>query len=113
MTKEFEALQANNTWFIMTLHLGQKPIGCKYVYRVKYKVNEFFEHYKSRLIVWGDTQVEGIDFDEIFSFVIKFFSMKCLIVVAVKKGWTLFQLDVNNAFLYGDLEEGDLYETSP
>lgn len=48
---------------------------------------------------------KGVDFNETFFLVINFSTVKCLIVLTVKKGCLLFQLDINNAFLHGDLEE--------
>nr|XP_033517336.1 uncharacterized mitochondrial protein AtMg00820-like [Nicotiana tomentosiformis] len=59
MKKEFEALEANGTWDIIEIPLGKKPIGCKWVYKVKYKVDGTIERYEVRLVIREDTQVEG------------------------------------------------------
>ncbi|GJX12657.1 putative RNA-directed DNA polymerase [Tanacetum coccineum] len=112
MNNEMEALNRNQTWEITDLPKGRRPIGCKWIYIIKYKSNGEIERYKSRLVVKGLSQSEGIYYDETFSPVVKISTVRCLIVIAVKNKLPLFQLNVNNAFLYGDLEE-DVYKRIP
>ena len=53
MDKEIEALEVTNTWSLVPLPLGESPIGCKWVYRVKYLPDGSIERYKARLVVKG------------------------------------------------------------
>ncbi|GJW53973.1 putative RNA-directed DNA polymerase [Tanacetum coccineum] len=112
MNAEMDALYRNNTWEIIDLSIGRKAIGSKWVWKIKYKSNREIERYKARLVAKGFNQREGIDFDETFSPVVKIVTVRCLINLVVQSGWSLFQMDINNAFLYGDLEE-TIYMTLP
>ncbi|GJU59725.1 putative RNA-directed DNA polymerase [Tanacetum coccineum] len=105
MNKEMDALYENGTWDIVDLPPGRKAIDNKWVYRIKYLSSGAIERYKARLVAKGFNQKEGIDYDETFSPVVKIVTVRCLINLAVQCDWPLFQLDINNAFLYGDLTE--------
>ncbi|MFS7910246.1 putative RNA-directed DNA polymerase [Helianthus anomalus] len=105
MNEEISALHKNNTWTIVDLPKGKRSIGCKWVYKVKYRSTGEIERYKARLVAKGFNQREGIDFDETFSPVVKMVTIRCVISMSVQFNWPLFQLDINNAFLYGNLKE--------
>lgn len=105
MAAEIVALEANNTWTLTRLPASKNPFGCKWDYKIKYKTDGSIERYKARLVAKGFTQKEGVDYIETFSLVAKMVFVKVLLVVAAIKGWFLGQLDVNNAFLHGDLDE--------
>ena len=112
MDKEIEALEVTNTWSLVPLPLGKSPIGCKWVYRVKYLLDGSIERYKARLVAKGFKQKFGLDYFETFSPVTKSVSVQIVLTLAAVKGWFLHQMDVNNAFLHGDLNE-DVYMCLP
>lgn len=112
MNEEMEALYRNKTWVVTDLPSNRKPIGCKWVYKIKYKANGEVERYKARLVAKGFNQREGIDFEETFSPVAKMVTIRLVITLVVNSGWSLFQLDINNAFLYGNLDV-DVYMSQP
>ncbi|GJU65023.1 ribonuclease H-like domain-containing protein, partial [Tanacetum coccineum] len=105
MNDEIEALNKNHTWDITDLPANRKAIGNKWIWKIKYKANGEIDRYKARLVAKGFNQKEGIDFDEIFSPVVKMSNVRCVIALSVTNNLPLFELDVNNAFLYGDLDE--------
>ena len=112
MNTEIQALQANKTWSLVSLPSHKKPIGCKWVYKITYNPDGTIEPCKARLVAKGFSQVEGIDYRETFAPVAKLTTVRVLLSLASIQGWHLHQLDVNNAFLNGDLYE-DVYMQLP
>ena len=113
MDKEIQALEATKTWVLTPLPPGKRPIGCKWVYRVKLNPDGNVERYKARLVAKGYTQREGLDFLETFSLVARTVLVRVLIALASAKGWPLHQLDINNVFLHGNLDEEVYMDLSP
>ncbi|XP_071699595.1 uncharacterized protein [Rutidosis leptorrhynchoides] len=112
MNAEMEALHRNYTWVLTNLPPDRIPIGNKWVYKIKYKASREVERYKARLVAKGYSHKEGIDYGETFSPVVKMITVRCILCMTINNGWSLYQLDINNAFLYGELVE-DVYMTLP
>ncbi|KAJ0440582.1 putative RNA-directed DNA polymerase [Helianthus annuus] len=113
MNTDMKALEENNTWEKCELPKGKKPVGCRWVFTIKYKVDGTIERYKARLVAKGYTQTYGIDYSETFSPVAKIDTIRVLLSVAANKDWPLHQFDVKNAFLHGDLKEEVYMEAPP
>ncbi|KAG8489058.1 hypothetical protein CXB51_017051 [Gossypium anomalum] len=109
---EYDALIANSTWELCSLPPGRKAIGCKWLFKIKKNPDGTINHRKARLVAKGCSQVPGCDFTETFSPVVKPATIRVILSVAVTKGWPLRQVDVNNAFLNGDLVN-DVYMQQP
>ncbi|GKA93034.1 ribonuclease H-like domain-containing protein [Tanacetum coccineum] len=100
-----DALFRNGTWKLVDLPEGGKAIRSKWIYKIKFMSSGEIDRYKARLVAQGFGQKERIDYVETFSPVVKMVTIKCLLNIVVSMSWPVFQLDVNNAFLYGDLKE--------
>ncbi|RVX19440.1 Retrovirus-related Pol polyprotein from transposon TNT 1-94 [Vitis vinifera] len=110
---EIDALEKNGTWTITDLPVGKRPVGCKWIFTIKYKADGSVERFKARLVARGFTQSYGIDYQETFAPVAKLNTIRILLSLAVNQDWCLQQLDIKNAFLNGDLEEEVYMEIPP
>ena len=85
--------------------MGCRPIGLKWVYKVKQDERGAIVKYKARLIACGFVQCEGIDFEEVFALVPRMESVRLLLAMAAVKDWRVHHLDVKSAFLHGEPAE--------
>ena len=112
MDEEMAALQRNQTWDLVPLLEGPKLFGCKWVFKRKMGSDGSIEKYKARLVIKVYSQVEGVDYGEIFSPVAKMTSIRFLLSIAAAYDLEIEQMDVKTPFLHGDLEE-EIYMSQP
>lgn len=106
MYEEMESLQKNDTWILIMKPTGQRLVGCRWIFKYKEGIQGVEKaRFKARLVARGFTQREGIDYNEIFSPVVKHTSIRMLLSLVATEDLELEQLDVKTAFLHGDLEE--------
>ena len=109
----FESLQKNSRWDLVELPAGKRPLKCKWIYNKKdgiYGIEP--TRWNTCLVVKGLEQREGIDFNEVFSPVVRHSSIRVMLAIVALFDLELEQLDVKTAFLHGDLDE-EIYMTQP
>jgi hypothetical protein len=113
MNDEFESLQKNATWKLVELPEGKKPLKCKWIYKKKEDISGV-EHarFKVSLVVKGFEQRKCIDFNEVFSPVVRHTSIRVMLAIVALFDLELEQLDIKTAFLHGDLDK-EIYMTQP
>ena len=97
MVEEMDTLYSNDTWELVALPHG------KSIYIVKVGPNGKIDRLKACLVVKGYTQQYGSNYYETFSLVAKIASVRLLLSMVAMCSWPLFQLDIKNIFLHGDL----------
>ncbi|RVW45771.1 Retrovirus-related Pol polyprotein from transposon RE1 [Vitis vinifera] len=98
MNEEMKSLQKNETWELVECPPGKKPVGCRWIYTVKYKADGSIERFKVRLVVKGYTQTYGIDYTETFAPVAEINIVRVLLSLATNLDWPLQQFDVKMPF---------------
>jgi hypothetical protein len=112
MDSEFSALLKNDTWHLVPPKAGVNIIDCKWVYKIKRKSDGNVDRYKAWLVVKGFKQLYGIDYEDTFNPIVKAATIRIVLSISVSRGWSLRQLDVQNVFLHGVLEE-EVYMSQP
>ena len=102
---EYESLLENETWELVELPPGRSAIGSKWVFRIKYKSDGRVERFKARMVAKWYSQKYGINYDETFSPVVRFSSIRALLAYAVQNDMPVHQMEVVTAFLNGKLDE--------
>ena len=105
MVEEFQALERSHTWDLVELPPQKTVIRCKWVYKIKTQYDGSIERYKVQLVAKWYSLEYGIDYKETFAHVARFTSMRSLLAGATVRHWVLFQIDVKNIFLNGELSE--------
>ena len=112
LDNEYSSHIKNNTWTLTNLPKGHKAIDCRWVFKVKYKADGSVERHKARLVAKGCSQKPGLDYEETFSPVGKYTSIRTLLAIANQLNLEVHQMDVSTAFLNGKLEE-EIYMSQP
>ncbi|KAD5961373.1 hypothetical protein E3N88_12846 [Mikania micrantha] len=112
MQDEMNSLYENNTFELVKLPKGKRALKNKWVYKLKTEEHTSRPRYKARLVVKGFSQRKGIDFDEIFSPVVKMSSIRVILGLAASLELEVEQMDVKTAFLHGDLDK-EIYMEQP
>nr|GEX43524.1 hypothetical protein [Tanacetum cinerariifolium] len=105
MWVELDAIEKCQTWSIVDLPTGRKPIGLKWIYKLKLDPSGNILKHKARLVAKGYVQKPRVDFDELFAPIARIETIRILLALSSSHGWKVHHLDVNSAFLNGRLEE--------
>ncbi|GJV38490.1 zinc finger, CCHC-type containing protein [Tanacetum coccineum] len=109
---EMDSIMGNNTWVLADLPPGCRPLGCKWIFKRKMKVDGTVEKFKARLVIQGFNQRSGIDYFDTYAPVARISTIRLLIALASIHSLIIHQMDVKTAFLNGELEE-EVYMNQP
>ncbi|KAJ9565585.1 hypothetical protein OSB04_001551 [Centaurea solstitialis] len=112
MQEELNQFEALKVWRLVKLPESKSVIDTKWLFKNKRDANNIIVRNKARLVAKGYRQQEGIDYDETFAPVARLEAIRMFLAYAAYKDFTVFQMDVKTAFLYGHLKE-EVYVAQP
>nr|GEX30430.1 putative ribonuclease H-like domain-containing protein [Tanacetum cinerariifolium] len=112
MQEELLQFKIQNVWTLVDCPKGVRPIGTKWVLKNKNDERGIVVRNKARLVAQGHIQEEGIDYDEVFAPVARIEAIRLFLAYASFMGFTVYQMDVKSAFLYGSIDE-EVYVMQP
>ncbi|CAL1371306.1 unnamed protein product [Linum trigynum] len=112
MKDEMDSLYENKTFELVKLPKGKRALKNNWVFKIKHDEHNRQPRFKARLVVKGFSQRKGINFDEIFSPVVKMTSIRTVLGLAASLNMEVEQMDVKTTFLTSDLEE-EIYMQQP
>jgi hypothetical protein len=105
MTKEYQSIIKNGVWEVFPKPKKKYVVSSKWVYNIKHAIDGSIGKHKARFVARGFSQKEGIDYEEMFSPIARYTSIRKIITLAAKMKWKLHQMDVKIAFLNSVIEE--------
>ena len=112
MIEEYNSIMKNFVWEVVPRPTGKSVVTSRWIYKIKHAADGNVQKYKSKFVVRGFTQKEGIDYDETFSFISKYTTIRTIISLVAVFGWKLHQMDVKTTFFNGKIEE-EVYIDQP
>ncbi|GKA30962.1 putative ribonuclease H-like domain-containing protein [Tanacetum coccineum] len=112
MQEELLQFKLQDVWVLCDLPEGKRVIGTKWVFRNKRDERGTIIKNKARLVAQGYRQEEGVDYDEVFAPVARIEAIRLFLAFASFMGFTVYQMDVKSAFLYGNITE-EVYVKQP
>jgi hypothetical protein len=112
MMEEYQFIMKNDVWEVVPRPKEKFVVTSKWVYKIKHVVDGSIDKYKARFVAIGFSQQEGKDYEETFSLVSRYTSIRAIISLVASMGWSLHQMDVKTSFLNGVIEE-ELYIDQP
>nr|GFB29013.1 retrovirus-related Pol polyprotein from transposon TNT 1-94 [Tanacetum cinerariifolium] len=112
MQEELLQFKRLNVWVLVPAPDNNSPLTLKWIFKNKHDEEQTVIRNKSRLVVRGYRQEDGLDFEESFAPVARMEAIGIFLAYVVHKSFTVFQMDVKNAFLHGSLKE-DVYVCQP
>jgi hypothetical protein len=95
MMEEYQSIIKNDVWEVVPRPKGKSIVTSKWIYKIKHVADGSIEKYKARFVARGFSQ-KGEDYDETFSPVAKYTSIRSIISIASMMGWKLHQMDVKS-----------------
>jgi hypothetical protein len=112
MTKEHQSIMKNDVWKIVPRPKEKSVVTSKWVYKIKNVVDESVDKYKARFVARGFSEKKGEDYDETFTHVARYTSIRAIMSIVASMGWSLHQMDVKTVFLNWAIEE-EVYIEQP
>ena len=109
---EYDSIVRNSAWEIFPRPVGKSVVGSRWIYKVKQAADGSVEKYKARFVAQGFSQIEGIEYEETFGHVTRYYSIRTILALSAQMGWRIHQMDVKAAFLNGIIEE-EVYIEQP
>jgi hypothetical protein len=112
MKEEYQSIIKNDVWEIVPRPKSKDVVSSKWLYKIKHVANGSIEKYKTMFVARGLYQMEGIEYEDMFSLVARYTSIRTIIALVGKMKWNLHQMDVKTTFLNGVIEE-EVYIEQP
>jgi len=112
MKDEMDSVARNEVWQIVHLPPQHRPIENKWIFKTKRYADRSIDKFKTSLVVKSFIQIEGIEYKETFSLVVRFVSIHLLLALIAHLDLEFLQIDVKTVFLNGNLEE-EIYMNQP